>query len=120
MIPAALIKPLVYVVLVLALIGGAWFAWHSWLSAHDAAVTATARVDWVQQSALDAANARAIKAQQEATFNAQQAVQARQQAAQAAQDKTDALAELQAKIDADVDPDVSRWTKHDIERLQHR
>lgn len=74
----------------------------------------------VSQAKLDAANALLKKAQDEAARNAKMAEAANQQAQDTRVQLDAKEAELQARIDADNDPADSRWTAHDLERLQHQ
>lgn len=74
----------------------------------------------VSQAKLDEANALLKKAQDEARFNAIQADLSKKQAKDA-QDQLDVKeAALQALIDGDTDPNDSRWTQHDIDRVQNK
>lgn len=108
-------KVLIAVVGVMALIGGTI----AWLSVHDAGVAAAARENYVQRSELDAANAKLAKAQHEVIFNALQADAARNAAAKSAQEANTANTALEKKIAAENDPNASRWTQLDLDRLQH-
>jgi hypothetical protein len=101
------------VLVVALLIGG-----QLWLMAHDATVRAEARTGYVTQAVLDASEAKRLKAESDAKFATQAADSARKQADNAhvaLQIKED---ELNARIKADTDPDISRWRQLDLDRLR--
>lgn len=88
------------------------------LAWHDSGVAANARAGYVTQAVLDASEAKRLKAESDAAFAVQAADSARKQADNAQVALQIKESELDARIKAETDPNISRWKQLDLDRLR--
>ncbi len=75
---------------------------------------------YVARTELKAAQAQAARLQKQADDNARLAAEANTQTAIARAQRDQAHADLDKRIAADEDPNISRWRQLDLDRLRHK